>query len=149
MQLRSSVAGCNNGARPRRVVRLDMPDLSTLVILIAEDDKLLAEIAAETLREEGHTVLLAHDGDEALLKLHQDSAVDLLLTDINMPRRNGISLAKAAKTAWPSLAVMFTSGRVFEPREFPFPATFLAKPFTARQLIAAVGKRDLGDLRVS
>ncbi len=60
-------------------------------ILFAEDDALLREIAAETLRTAGFAVVEAADGQAALEALAEVQP-DLVLTDVRMPRRDGLSL---------------------------------------------------------
>jgi CheY-like chemotaxis protein len=60
-------------------------------ILVAEDEPALLEIICDVLSEAGHSVLTARDGAEALEQLER-APVDLLVTDIRMPRMDGIEL---------------------------------------------------------
>lgn len=74
-------------------------------ILVAEDDELSRASLAELLASEGYRVATAVDGIEALGKL-ADFAPDVLLTDLWMPRLNGIGLITRARAAVPSLEVL-------------------------------------------
>jgi CheY-like chemotaxis protein len=66
-------------------------------------------ITVETLRDAGYDVREAADGVEALEVL-EASGIDLLITDIQMPRLNGYQLAEAAMTRWPNLKILLVTG---------------------------------------
>src|SRR5262249_31612925 len=69
-------------------------------ILIAEDEEGLRSLVARALMLDGHDVITANDGAEALeLIVRTQGAFDLLLTDIRMPVMDGIALALALPTA--------------------------------------------------
>ncbi len=88
------------------------------------------------LADAGHTVHEASDGIAALDHLVNKGLVDLLITDINMPRMDGLSLAQQTKARWPFLPVLLVSGR-------PQPAgtqAFMAKPFDWNALMRAVSR---------
>jgi CheY-like chemotaxis protein len=71
--------------------------MTALRILLAEDEALLRELTSEDLRDAGHWVACAEDGDMALKVLEQES-FDLLLTDIRMPGTlDGWELARTAR----------------------------------------------------
>ncbi|HEX4419826.1 MAG TPA: ATP-binding protein [Kofleriaceae bacterium] len=74
------------------VTRFDPPGFSAGTILLAEDDTQLAEMIARVLAEE-YTVVVAHDG-AAALELVPQFHPQLLITDVEMPRVNGIELAR-------------------------------------------------------
>lgn len=86
------------------------------------------------LTDAGHAVHEAADGVDALAYLVSAGPVDLLITDINMPRMDGLVLAREAKARWPELPVLLVSGRPQPPGTEPF----MAKPFRWETLIAAV-----------
>ena len=113
-------------------------DQSTMLLLV-EDDQLLRSITAEMLREEGYSVLEASRAEEALERLASDPPVDVLLSDINMPGLDGVALARLVAARLPGLRLILTSGRLLGTDDLPPGALFLPKPFTARQLLAAVG----------
>ncbi len=60
-------------------------------ILAVDDQKVMRELVRGVLEGDGHEVLLAEDGMQAM-QFARDNAVDLVLSDINMPNMNGISL---------------------------------------------------------
>lgn len=64
-------------------------------ILIVDDDPIVAESLADLLRGEGHATATAHDGNEALALLDEvQDKFNLLITDVNMPRCDGMELLK-------------------------------------------------------
>lgn len=74
-------------------------------MLVVEDDPSTRELLREFLLEEGWTVKLAQDGKEALLKVRKES-FDLVLTDLKMPRMNGIQLLKELQKIVPDTKVV-------------------------------------------
>jgi DNA-binding response OmpR family regulator len=65
-------------------------------ILIAEDDPFLSKIYKMTLEGEGHEVLMASDGEDALKICHKDRP-DIILLDILMPKKDGFAVLKEVK----------------------------------------------------
>lgn len=109
------------------------------VVLVVEDDRLLRRMTCETLCDEGLEAVSASGGEEALRVLDGHARIALLFTDINMPGMSGLALAGLARARKPDLKVVVTSGRQYlERHELPAPARFLAKPYTASQLLHAV-----------
>lgn len=110
-------------------------------ILIAEDELALRDFAALILRRHGYNVLLASNGEEGLDLLEANAdKVDLLFTDIIMPRLDGIELAKSAVHRQKNLRVLFTSGYARNPQidESVINAGFLQKPYTSTELVQRV-----------
>ncbi len=60
-------------------------------ILFVDDDQHILELYDEEFKEEGYEVILASDGDEGLMKFRQESP-DLVVLDLNMPKRGGVSV---------------------------------------------------------
>jgi PAS domain S-box-containing protein len=80
-------------------------------VLLVEDDDAVRQFAEEVLREAGHHVFAAADGNEALALASQDTVrVDVLVTDVVMPGLNGIELADRLELSMPWLRVLFMSG---------------------------------------
>ena len=77
-------------------------------ILFVDDDEYVRRSSARALRARGYTVIEAPDGGAALG--HMRTGIDLLLTDVVMPRMDGRELAEAARAKVPSLKVLYTSG---------------------------------------
>jgi two-component system chemotaxis response regulator CheY len=67
-------------------------------ILAIDDSPSIRELVASTLREDGHDVVRAADGLDAM-KLVQQGTFDLVITDYNMPRMNGLAFIKAFREA--------------------------------------------------
>jgi two-component system cell cycle response regulator CpdR len=80
-------------------------------ILIAEDEEPLRALCARALAMDGHEVMTASDGGEALDVISRaDGVFDLLLTDIRMPIMDGIALALAAARDHPALTILLMTG---------------------------------------
>ena len=80
-------------------------------ILIAEDEEGLRTLVARALSMDGHAVMTANDGAEALDVLaREQGAFELLLTDIRMPVMDGIALALAAARDHPQVAILLMTG---------------------------------------
>ncbi|UCG78605.1 MAG: PAS domain S-box protein [Nitrospirota bacterium] len=88
----------------------DMPSGSE-TILLAEDDDLTQKVMIEILEPLGYKVLATSDGREALqLAADTSRQIDLLLTDVIMPKMNGIELSKELRKMNPRLKVIFITG---------------------------------------
>jgi two-component system, cell cycle sensor histidine kinase and response regulator CckA len=105
-------------------------------ILLVEDHDLLRDMTARTLGARGYHVLEASDGSAAMELLVSGVQVDLVLTDIVMPKMDGYQLAASLRIHCPSIPILFMSG--YSDNRFQVPGRFLAKPFTADLLTAEV-----------
>jgi two-component system cell cycle response regulator CpdR len=80
-------------------------------ILIAEDEEGLRRLVARALSQDGHAVVTANDGAEALDVLtREQGGFELLLTDIRMPIMDGIALALAAARDHPHVSILLMTG---------------------------------------
>jgi CheY-like chemotaxis protein len=80
-------------------------------ILIADDEEPLRQLVARAIAMDGHDIVTAEDGAEALeILTAQDGAFDLLLTDIKMPVMDGIALALSAARDFPDLTILLMTG---------------------------------------
>lgn len=84
-------------------------------ILVADDESMLRSVAAEILSEAGFTVIEACDGVEALEVLQSHPDVQLLISDVRMPRMNGYALVDAGIALRPDLKVLLMTGFSREP----------------------------------
>lgn len=109
------------------------------VILLADDDAAVRDLVKRALTSEGHTVHVTQDGAEALDYLEQHGGpVEILVTDVDMPALDGISLAEKALTLKPGLGVVLMSGfsdqleraNALKARRL----ASIAKPFTLEQI---------------
>lgn len=80
-------------------------------ILIADDEDSMRQLVARAIAMDGHEIVTAQDGAEALeILTREDGAFDLLLTDIQMPVMDGIALALAAARDFPDLTILLMTG---------------------------------------
>jgi len=108
-------------------------------ILLVEDEPPLRALAAESLKKLGYTVLQAPNGQQALeLADSHPGQIDLLLTDIVMPRLGGPELAQKLKEKRSNLAVIFMSGytetAALENAQIGSDSILLNKPFSTETL---------------
>lgn len=106
-------------------------------VLVADDEPAFRDSIIRSLRRWGAVVVAAVNAKEALACLEAEP-FDLLITDVNMPGRSGIDLAREARSRWPWLAVLMMTGEA-DPNT-PIQAfhhgvdRFLLKPFTLEEL---------------
>jgi PAS domain S-box-containing protein len=110
-------------------------------ILLVEDESGLRDIARRVLARAGFDVISAAGPDEAILAAESSTdRFDLLLTDVVMPGMRGPQLATRLRARQPDLRVLLVSGYAEEIVEGERDASlpFLAKPFSAESLLAAI-----------
>ncbi len=112
-------------------------------ILIAEDEEGIRSLVARALAQDGHDVLTANDGAEALdLLARERGDFALLLTDIRMPVMDGIALALAAARDHPAVAILLMTGYADQrERAHGLDALIhdvITKPFSLASIRAAV-----------
>jgi two-component system cell cycle sensor histidine kinase/response regulator CckA len=99
------------------------------IILVAEDDVIVRNTVRVLLQKDGHDVLVAADGYEALeLSRDYQGSIDLLLTDMRMPRMGGAALIEQIRKERPGIRILVMAGLAAD--RLPQHA-FLAKPFSA------------------
>jgi DNA-binding NtrC family response regulator len=74
-------------------------------VLIVEDKDSMAQMLKETLELEGYDVLIAKDGDEGTKKIKK-TKVDILITDLKLPKKDGLQVLKASKQENPLIPVI-------------------------------------------
>lgn len=80
-------------------------------ILIADDEESMRQLVARAIAMDGHAIVTAQDGAEALeIIVSEGGAFDLLLTDIKMPVMDGIALALAVARDFPALTILLMTG---------------------------------------
>ncbi|QEM67126.1 PAS domain S-box protein [Geobacter sp. FeAm09] len=111
------------------------------VILLAEDNEMVRDMASELLKEDGYAVLVA-ESPEVALKLTGEQHIDLLLSDVVMPRMSGPELYARLAVAQPGLRVLYMSGYtdnvIVNHGLFDEERNFIQKPFSADALLAKV-----------
>jgi two-component system cell cycle sensor histidine kinase/response regulator CckA len=116
-------------------------------VLVIEDQQELRALIAEILKDNGFTVLAAGSGDEALEKFADESGrLDLIITDVVMPRISGPALAKKMG---PNIPVLYISGYTNnELNRYGLEEKngyFLSKPFDSKELIDKVSAAIRGE----
>ena len=111
------------------------------IALLVDDDQQVRGYVSAVLRHGGFEVVEAADGTDAVAMVQRvHSTVDVLVTDIEMPRMTGIELVRAVKNEYPGIPVVYISGRSL-PEELHNPRTrvvFVQKPFGPRAILSAV-----------
>ena len=110
-------------------------------VLLAEDEPAVRRLARAALERHGYRVLEACDGDEAvaLFERHRD-AIDGVVVDLAMPRRNGLDVIAAVRAAARSIPAVLMSGQGGLEGDVALPDRVIAldKPFRPDDLASAV-----------
>jgi DNA-binding response OmpR family regulator len=94
-------------------------------ILVVDDDTTIAAILAEFLTAEGYRVRCAYDGEAALREIER-TPPDLVVSDVSMPRLDGVTMMKQLRARGLRIPVVLVSAEVYEVRVPE--VTFLTKP---------------------
>lgn len=109
-------------------------------LLIADDEPMMRHLLTQTLESQGFKVLVAENGVEAL-SLVKANSVDLILTDIHMPKVSGLKLLEnlRASPEQGKIPVILMSGDAdhLKPDQL-MGATLLRKPFRRRELVELI-----------
>jgi signal transduction histidine kinase/CheY-like chemotaxis protein len=112
-------------------------------VLLVEDEPAVRDVAREFLAAAGYRVLAAEDGERAMLIAAREAAIDVLVTDIVMPKMRGPQLARELLRWKPGVKVVYMSGYL-DPGEadgdFLKNAFFLNKPFSRDELVNQVAE---------
>ncbi|HUT67364.1 MAG TPA: response regulator [Dehalococcoidales bacterium] len=112
-------------------------------ILVVEDEPVIGNVCQKVLTRQGFSVDVVSDGNKAIDNIH-DRRYDLCILDLRMPGIDGIQLYKYLADNSPALSqsVIFTTGDITSNQVSGFlngsERVYLEKPFTPRELIAAV-----------
>jgi signal transduction histidine kinase/CheY-like chemotaxis protein len=119
----------------------------TGTVLVVEDNEDLRRVTVSLLHDLGYSTMVARNGIEALAVLRAGEPVDLLFSDIVMPRgMTGVQLAREALALQPDLKVLLTTGFAGSLAEHDFPV--LQKPFSELELSRAIGRAMLSEQTV-
>lgn len=121
----------------------DLPRGDGRVVLVVDDEPAVCMITKETLEAFGYTVLVAHDGTEALAVYASNSdTVDIVLTDMMMPFMDGSATIRALRRLDPDVKVIAASGLSLNQNSLQDAGTqvlaFLPKPYTAEKLLVTL-----------
>jgi CheY-like chemotaxis protein len=111
----------------------------TETVLLVEDAPMIRRLAREIMTRAGYTVIEAADGEQAAQLAGRLPRIDVLLTDVVMPRLNGIELTAQLRRTRPELRVLFMSGysdyAIVRNGLLSDRTTYLQKPFTPEELL--------------
>jgi DNA-binding NtrC family response regulator len=110
-------------------------------ILVVDDEGAVRRFALRVLEREGYRVVEARDGMEAFELIRQGHEFDAVVSDIVMPRMNGVELMQALSSASPDLPVILMSGYAtgaLAELGISAPCAILPKPFPADRLLQEV-----------
>ena len=115
--------------------------LNAMKIVVVDDEKIVLDSCKRVLTSEGFEVLLATSVDDAL-KILETQIPELLLIDVKMPERDGMSLMEEIKRTLPDLPIVVMSGyatnETISESVKKGAACFIAKPFTPDELIETI-----------
>jgi DNA-binding response OmpR family regulator len=117
-------------------------------VLVVDDERAVREVVSTALTRAGFRVRAAATAEDAL-ELERSEPVDLLITDVILPKMNGPDLARMVRKRSPATRVLFISGYTGDasigPDDLESGLAFLQKPFGAATVLARV--RELLDPR--
>jgi DNA-binding NtrC family response regulator len=114
-------------------------------VLVVDDDHCLASIIQEILEDEGCEVMIAKDGIDGY-SAYLLFEPDLIVTDIQMPRKNGLQMMESIRTHEPMIQTIYMSGDIGSFRaslleeEKKYPVCFFEKPFPLGRLTQFVSR---------
>ena len=121
--------------------------VAPLDVLVVEDEQLLRELVEPALADAGYSVLLAHNGSEALKYLEEresgEAPLRALVTDVQLgPGPSGWEIAKRARELHPEIPVVYVTGAAAA--EWPSKGVpnslIIQKPFAPAQVVTAVSQ---------
>lgn len=111
-------------------------------ILVVEDDKNLRKLISATLKQNGYNSLMAEDGEIALDIMDKEH-IDLVISDIMMPKLDGYNLVKALRDSGYNMPIlMVTAKEMFEDKRKGFNVgadDYMVKPIDINEMILRVG----------
>ena len=109
----------------------------TATVLLVDDEEMLRHVMTRALEARGFRVIAASDGVAAWELLQADGqAIHAIVTDVRMPRMDGLELAERVATLPNSPPLLFISG--YPRGSIPYDHPFLSKPFQADELVDAI-----------
>ncbi len=123
-----------------------MPD-TPKTVLVVDDEPIVLGIARKALERAGFSVVTAENGQSALdLCTGLERSIDLLLTDIKMPRMNGVELARCIADHKPGVPILFMTGNASDSEAKELLTAqpgmdghaTIRKPFKSRDLVERV-----------
>ena len=105
-------------------------------VLVVDDDRMMRALLIRILQAEGWRIYAAADAIEALAFLATSPGVDIVVSDVMMPRLDGRELAAELGRRFPRMPVLLISGAHLGGRSYAGP--FLPKPFSPMSLVSTM-----------
>jgi len=119
-----------------------VPAGGTEMVLLVEDETEVRKVIKSLLKDNGYRVIEAVDGDDALDKfMSHESEIDLLVSDVIMPKRSGKEVFEIISKAKPGIRTLFISGYtadIVERKGLPETCHLLSKPFSPNAFLEAL-----------
>jgi CheY-like chemotaxis protein len=123
---------------------VETPAGPPLRVLVIDDETAVRDALADTLADDGHSVIQAASGKDGLARLAEGARVDVVITDLGMPDMTGWDVARAVRAQRPGLVIGLVTGWAValemnddERRAVDF---VIAKPYTVEALRAALAR---------
>ena len=107
-------------------------------LLVVDDEPGIREVMALALIAGGHHCIAAADGMEALLEVGRHEEIQGVITDLHMPKLDGLELVRRLREARPDLPIVVCTGCISDAARIALHelgVPILAKPYTATQLL--------------
>ena len=115
------------------------PSLHGETLLLVDDEEVVLNATQAVLEKLGYHVIIAHDGREGLLYfLEHRNQIDAIISDVVMPRSDGVTMFRQIRTTAPSMRIIFMTGYDqdqidLQPDEKPF-SSITSKPVQIAEL---------------
>jgi DNA-binding NtrC family response regulator len=114
-------------------------------ILIIEDDEQVQKIICEMLSLSGHTIVTANNGEDGIAKMADNPDISIVITDLFMPKKEGLETIVEIKKTWPKVGIIAISGGGIIDSQISLrcaellgAAVALKKPFSSGDLLRAI-----------
>jgi two-component system, cell cycle sensor histidine kinase and response regulator CckA len=107
-------------------------------VLVVDDEPLVREAVADMLGSDRYSVLVVGSADEALEVLVDGVRINVVVSDVRMPQKDGFSLAVEVRQTHPELPFIFITGYMLSPERDAALGRVLWKPFKPKELIEIV-----------
>lgn len=109
------------------------------VVLVADDEPLIRMDAVDTIQAAGFAAYEASSAQEVMSMLDAHPEINILFSDIKMPGAGDASeIVDLVAQMWPKVEIILTSGLTKAEANVTTGSRFLAKPYTAKQLVAPI-----------
>ncbi len=119
-------------------------DFRNISILIVEDSELNIMFFESALKRTGANILIAKNGDEAVKQVQINPEIDVILMDIKMPKKDGLSATREIKKINPNIHIIVQTAYVLDYNEMESYAAgcdyFLEKPVRLPELYEIIGE---------